>query len=85
MIGPHVFITDSDHGTAAGTLVSQQPMTSAAVRIEDGAWIGAGVVILKGVTIGAGSIIGAGAVVTRDVAPNQIAIGAPAHVMRGRQ
>jgi acetyltransferase-like isoleucine patch superfamily enzyme len=85
MIGPHVYITDSDHGTAAGQLVNAQPMTSAPVRIEDGAWIGAGVVILKGVTIGAGSIIGAGAVVTRDVAPNQIAIGAPARVMRGRK
>ena len=84
MIGPHVYITDSDHGTAAGQLVSQQPMTSAPVRIEDGAWIGAGAIILKGVTIGAGAIIGAGAVVTRNVAPDHIVIGTPAQVMRCR-
>jgi len=78
MIGPHVYITDSNHGTAAGKPMSKQPMTSAPVRIEDGAWIGAGVIILKGVTIGPGAIIGAGAVVTRDIAPEQIAVGTPA-------
>lgn len=84
MIGPHVYMTDSDHGTAAGELVGQQPMNSAPVTIEDGVWIGAGVIILKGVTIGKGAIIGAGAVVTANVPPAHVATGVPARVRRER-
>jgi acetyltransferase-like isoleucine patch superfamily enzyme len=85
MIGPHTFITDADHGTAASCLVKDQPMSSAPVRIGDGAWIGAGVVILKGVNIGDGAIIGAGAVVTRDVSTNTIVAGVPARGISTRQ
>lgn len=78
MIGPHVFITDADHGTGAGLLVSRQPMLTSPVRIEDGAWIGAAVIILKGVTIGPGAVVGAGAVVTHDVGAGAIVAGVPA-------
>jgi acetyltransferase-like isoleucine patch superfamily enzyme len=47
-------------------------------RVEDGASIGSGSVILGGVTIGAGALVGAGAVVTRDVAPDAVVAGNPA-------
>lgn len=50
----------------------------APVRIEDGAWLGAGAVVLPGVTIGRDAIIGAGAVVTRDVPAGACAGGVPA-------
>jgi acetyltransferase-like isoleucine patch superfamily enzyme len=49
-------------------------------RIEDGAKIGAGVVLLPGVRIGRGAIVGAGSVVTRDVAPATTVMGIPARV-----
>lgn len=52
------------------------------VRIEDGCWIGGGVVILPGVTIGRGSVIGAGSVVTKDVPPNCVAAGNPCRVIK---
>src|SRR5262249_49640146 len=65
MIGPFCYITDHDHGVESG-LVSEQPLISGEVRIEDNVWIGAHVVILKGVTISSNAVIGAGAVVTRD-------------------
>jgi len=52
------------------------------VTIEAGAWIAANVTLLPGVTVGAGSIVAAGAVVTRDVAPNTLVGGVPAHVIR---
>ena len=45
-----------------------------------GVTIGANATIVCGVTIGAFAMIGAGAVVTRDVAPHAIVIGAPARV-----
>ena len=78
MFGPYCYVTDSDHGTEVNIPVSQQPMQSVPVTIEDGAWIGAHASILKGVTIGAGAIVGAGSVVTKNVAANSIVAGVPA-------
>ena len=52
------------------------------ITIEDGVWLGGGVIVCPGVTIGAGSVIGAGAVVTRDVPPRSVAVGNPARVLR---
>lgn len=47
-------------------------------------WIGYGAIVLSGVTIGDSAIIAAGAVVTKDVPPNSIVKGAPAHFYRNR-
>ncbi|WP_435361998.1 acyltransferase [Haloarchaeobius sp. DFWS5] len=47
--------------------------------IEDDASIGAGAVVLPGVTVGEGSFVAAGSLVTQDVPPGHLAIGAPAH------
>ena len=52
------------------------------IRIEDGAWIGGGSVILPGVTIGARSVIGAGSVVTRDIPADCVAVGNPCRVIK---
>lgn len=51
---------------------------SAAVIIDDYAWIGANATILPGVHIGKGAIVAAGAVVTKDVDPYTIVGGVPA-------
>jgi acetyltransferase-like isoleucine patch superfamily enzyme len=52
------------------------------VTIEDGCWIGGGVIILPGVTIGSGSVVGAGSVVTKDIPSNSLAVGNPCRVVR---
>jgi len=52
------------------------------IVIEDGAWVGSGVIILKGVRIGQNAVVGAGSVVTRDVEANTIAAGNPARAIR---
>jgi acetyltransferase-like isoleucine patch superfamily enzyme len=52
------------------------------VAIEDGCWIGGGVIIIPGVTIGKGSVIGAGSVVTKDIPANSLAVGNPCRVIR---
>ena len=52
------------------------------VPIEDGCWIGGGVIILSGITIGYGSVIGAGSVVTKDIPANSLAVGNPCKVIR---
>lgn len=52
------------------------------VMIEDGCWIGGGVIILPGITIGKGSVIGAGSVVTKNIPANSLAVGNPCRVIR---
>lgn len=52
------------------------------VSIEDGCWIGGGVIISPGVTIGRGSVIGAGSVVIKDIPDNSLAVGNPCRVIR---
>jgi acetyltransferase-like isoleucine patch superfamily enzyme len=52
------------------------------VIIENGAYIGAGAIILHGVRIGKNAIVGAGAVVTNDVDDNAIVGGVPAKVIK---
>ncbi|WP_162425983.1 acyltransferase [Pontibacter pudoricolor] len=46
------------------------------VSIGESVWIGMNVMILPGVTIGNGAIIGMGTVVTKDVEPGAIVVGA---------
>jgi acetyltransferase-like isoleucine patch superfamily enzyme len=85
LLGPGVCIVASNHGTALGTPVQDQPGQDAPIRIGDGVWLGANVVVTAGVTIGEGCVVGAGAVVTRDLPPNSICGGVPARLIRYRQ
>lgn len=48
------------------------------IILEDGAWIGAGAIVLAGVTVGRNSVVGAGSVVTTDVPAGAIVAGNPA-------
>jgi len=52
------------------------------VKIEEGAFIGAGSIILKGVNVGARSIVGAGSVVTRSIPSGEIWAGNPAKFIK---
>ena len=52
------------------------------IVIEDGAWIGAGAIILPKVTIGRSAVVGAGAVVTKDVPPCTVVVGVPARAVK---
>ncbi len=55
------------------------------VTVKDGALICAGSVVKAGVTIGENSVVGMGAVVTKDVPPNSVVIGAPARYAYSRE
>ena len=54
------------------------------IVIEDDAWIGTHAIVLAGVRVGRGALIGAGAVVTKDVPPYAIYVGAPGRLLEAR-
>ncbi|NLE57095.1 MAG: acyltransferase, partial [Planctomycetes bacterium] len=84
-IAPACAFYPYEHGIAAGVPIVRQPLHSAGdIVIEDGAWLGYGVIVLEGVTIGAGAVVGAGSVVTHSVPAGAIVAGVPAKVMGQR-
>lgn len=52
------------------------------IKVGNHVWFGAKTTILKGVEIADGSVIGIGSIVTKSIAENTIAVGAPAIVVR---
>ncbi len=65
-----------------GKPVMDCPLKFAPINIKDGVHVGIGSIIMPGVTIGEGAVIGAGSVVTRDIPPYCVAVGAPAKVIK---
>ncbi len=76
-VGPNVTFTNDPFPRSR-----VRPEAFAITRVEAGASIGGGAVILPGVTIGAGAMVAAGAVVTKDVAPHSLVVGNPARHRR---
>lgn len=84
LFAKNVYVADHRHAFADTTLavLDQGIEDVRPVKIEDGAWLGQGVVVTPGVTIGAGAVIGANSVVTTDIPAHTLAVGAPARVVR---
>jgi len=83
-IGPGAILTNDRYPRSvnpSGTLKDASDWTIGRIRVERGASVGAGAVILPDVTIGRWALVGAGAVVTADVAPHGLAVGNPARVI----
>ncbi len=78
-----MFINDPrPRATRGGRLQADADWQVVPTRVERGASIGSGTVVMCGVTIGAGALVGAGAVVTRDVPAGATVAGVPARVLR---
>jgi acetyltransferase-like isoleucine patch superfamily enzyme len=58
------------------------PASQSPVLIKQGAYIGAGVIIVQGVTLGECAVVGCGAVVAEDIPAYSVAVGVPAKVIR---
>ena len=81
MMGPNVVLATAAHPVLP-KLREKGYQYNAPIRIGEGCWLGAGVIVLPGVTIGRGSVIGAGSVVTKDIPENVVALGVPCRVVR---
>ena len=80
-----MFVNDRDPRAAVdGRRADERDWAVIPTRVEHGASIGSGSVILGGVTVGRNALVGAGAVVTRDVAPNTVVAGSPGRPIRAR-
>lgn len=85
LIAEMVSIRDHDHCFDDFEVpIREQGASCAPVRIGNGVWLAARVVVVKGVSIGDGAIVGAGAVVTKDIPAGAIAVGVPARVVKMR-
>ena len=90
LIASKVFITDHNHGSYGKDMPHTSPTTppasrqliSAPVIIGDRVWLGENVSVLPGVRIGEGVVVAANSVVTHDLAPNTIAAGVPARIIK---
>ena len=82
-LGPLVQILAVNHVFNDTTRpISHQGITAQGIVVEQGAWIGAGAILLDGVHIGRNAVVGAGAVVSRDVPAYTLVAGNPARVVR---
>lgn len=81
MVGPRCQIITPNH--SMDPMRRREHATIAEkVVIGDDVWLGADVKVLPGVTIGDRSVIAAGSVVTKDVPPDSVYGGIPAHPLR---
>lgn len=67
-----------------GAYEDGHPSSRGDITIGSDVWIGRGARVMSGVTVGSGAVIGAYSVVTRDVRPYAIVVGAPARELRRR-
>jgi len=74
-IGPGVTITNDRY-----PLKLRDEYEPEGAILEDGVTIGGGVTLLPGVRIGRDAFVAAGAIVTGDVPPDSLAVGAPAKI-----
>lgn len=83
LVAAHVTIRDQDHCTAlSDTPYRTQQFTCAPISIGANVWLGANVCVLKGAKIGNGCIVGANAVVSGDLPPRSVCVGAPARPIK---
>ena len=86
LIGPHAKLLSAGHAIDGGdVIIARNRITRAKITVEDGAWIGAGAIVLEGVTIGRGAVVAAGALVRQDVPAGMVVAGMPARLIRARR
>ncbi|MBI5226924.1 N-acetyltransferase [Candidatus Micrarchaeota archaeon] len=82
-VGPHCIITNDRFPRAVnadGSAKGNADWTVSKTRVDDGAALGAGTILVCGITVGAWAMTGSGSVVTHDVPPHGLVMGNPARL-----
>jgi len=86
---PHLTVIEDNAFLAPCVVITNDPYPPSQRRIgitvEKDAVIGANAIIVARVKIGEGSVVSAGAIVTKDVPPRKVVMGAPARVYATRE
>jgi acetyltransferase-like isoleucine patch superfamily enzyme len=83
MFAQNIVLSGLNHGYVDISMpISDQPVETKPIVIEDEVWIGANAVVTAGVTVGKHSIVAAGSVVVKDVPPYTIVGGNPAKPLK---
>ncbi|WP_245819612.1 acyltransferase [Rhodococcoides yunnanense] len=81
-VGPRCVIITGTHPIGPRSKRAATPTVFSGVTIEDGCWLGAGVIVQPGVRIGTGCVVASGAVVVRSCEPDGLYAGVPASRIR---
>ena len=83
IIAPGVKIMPVEHNYQNPQVpIKDQEIQAKGIVIEEGAWIGAGAIILDGVEIGKNAVVGAGSVVVESVPAYSVSAGNPAKMVK---
>ncbi len=86
MLAAYTYLIGGGHASeSAERAPLEQARTALGITVGEGAWLGAGVLVMDGLRVGEQALVGAGAVVTRDVEPYAVAAGVPARFLRSRK
>ncbi|WP_349971481.1 acyltransferase [Pseudomonas caspiana] len=80
--GVHIYVSNHEYRDVSRKIIDQGHSSPKSVVLEEGCWIGAGVIILPGVTVGRNAVVGAGSVVTKSVLPFGVYAGNPAKFIK---
>lgn len=88
-LAPNVTIVPNNHIPTVGIPIflltsSHVNDKSTDIIIEEDCWVGTGSILLAGSRLSRGSIVGAGSIVTKDVPPYAVVVGAPARIVAVR-
>lgn len=83
-ISRNVTLHTANHNISGKALPYDDTLITKPIRIGKYVWIGMNCCILPGVSIGDGAVIGMGTVVSKDVAPGEIVVGAGQRVVGRR-
>lgn len=85
IVADWVYVCDFDHVFSdIHVPIKDQGIVKSPVRIGPDVWVGTKVTVLRGTEVGQGCVLAAHAVVTADLPPYSVAVGAPARVVRNR-
>lgn len=82
-LGPHCCLSNDKYPRSVnpdGSLKTEKDWKISGVRVEEGASIGAGTILLPGVNVGRWAMVGSGSVVTKDVPAFGLVYGNPAEL-----